>query len=127
VPQLPLTTAMNAAMNPVNSLPFTLPTSSAAGGFATTTTAPPGYVLYNGLKSRRNIDSYGNERWSITHRFLWRNLPWGFAANPSPSSAFSGSGSGSGMEPFEQLVFISNGNPLYGTSDLNLLLNASAT
>ena len=125
VPSLPIVTAMTAAKSPINSVPFTLPTSSAAGSFAGSTTAPPGFVLYGGMRSQRAIDSYGNENWSVTHKFRWRSIPWDAAINPSPTA--SGSGSGGYVEPIEQLVYKANGNPIIARSDLTALLSPSAT
>jgi hypothetical protein len=124
VPHLPIATAMTAAKSPINSMPFTLPTSSAAGSFAGSTTADPGLVLYIGMRTQRVIDTYGSENWNVTHKFKWRSIPWDAAINPSPTSS---GGSGDYVEPIEQLLYNANDNPIIARSDLNLLLSPSAT
>ncbi len=111
VPVLPVQTVMNAAKNPINSLAFE--------------GADPGLARFAGCKSSRQLDTYGNECWNVTMRFSIQSIPWDAQINPSPGA--NSSGSGDYVEPYEQLVYKSNGQPIIGRSDLNLLLSASAT
>ena len=119
-PALPLTTVeFVKTVNQVNTLPITKVMTAAASPANSVAFqgAPPGQVIFAGCRSQRQLDTYGQENWNMVYRFKYRSKPWDSAINPAITP-------GSGTDPFDQLVFKSNGNAIIPRSDLNSLLSA---